>query len=169
MLLFAFALIAGATPSLANSDDVDHKLVAFFYRARGGWLLHPLTHYVCSNRERARQNRLIFKEYEALERRYLEMGGKFAPDSEQEISLEPYHSSCPQKAEERRLSEQTWEEIANSVESEMADVRKLLDLKRRNLNRGMGFRTTNLFNALAAPKPTEATRGCVPGRGVAEG
>ncbi|WP_395397272.1 hypothetical protein WBP07_31860 [Novosphingobium sp. BL-8A] len=138
MLLFAFALLASATPSPASSDEVDRKLAAFFYKARGGWVLHPLTHYVCADGERARQNREIFREYRRLEQRYLEMDGKFAPDSEQEISLEPYHSNCPQEAEERYLSAQTWEEIANSAETELADVRKLLDLKRRNLRQGAG-------------------------------
>lgn len=110
--------------------QIDRSLTEFFYSARGGFLLHPLSHYVCREPSRERQNREIADEYLRLEREHQRLGGTFAPDDEQEILLEAVHRSC---TEPRKSAGARWEEIANNIERELSEMRKLLARKRKLL------------------------------------
>jgi hypothetical protein len=110
--------------------QIDRSLADFFYSAKGGSFLHPLSHYVCREPSRERQNREIAGEYLRLEQQYQRLGGTFAPGDEQEIVLEENHRSCAGPA---KSAGTLWEKIANNIERELSKVRSLLARKRKLL------------------------------------
>jgi hypothetical protein len=130
MLLLALA--TSVNPRSMDLPNVDRELSGIVYSARGGWLLHQLTHYECNDAGRKYQNGQIFRDYKNLEREYKNLGGDFASNANQEIMLESVHYHCSGGFS---YSEVYWEKEIARVESDLSMMRSLLSRKRQLLRK----------------------------------
>lgn len=129
--MLAILLAVSQTASVQSLDlqQVNAQLSATVYTARGGWLLHPLSHLVCQSAARANRLTELSLRYARLEREYVALGGTFVPDDEQEIRLETYHTRCANGQAAEIASR--WQAASDNAERELQTMQALLGRKRQ--------------------------------------
>lgn len=129
MLAILLAASLASSQQALNLEQVDARLSAIVYSARGGWLFHQLSHLICQNAARQNYITKVMLQYQMLEREYVVLGGTFLPDDEQEIMLEPYHTRCATGRASEIASR--WQVASDNAERELQTMQGLLERKRQ--------------------------------------